>query len=199
MRQRRATIGRSTPCSTRARAMPRPRGFADALRADVVDRTARGDRGGQAPVAVQGRHRRRSRPGDAGPCVRARRSVVRVRPHRRRRSSADRPTTSAAVRAAVAAPVLRKDFTVVGARRVRCAADGCRRGAADRRRARRPRAGATSTRSRASCGLDALVEVHDEARARTGRRGRRDADRCQPARPRDVRGRHGSRGPCSRR
>ena len=65
--------------------------------------------------------------------------------------------------AAAPLPVLRKDFTVRRARRLRRPAHGGRRRAADRRRARRRRTAPASRRWRLTLGLDVLVETHDEA------------------------------------
>ena len=99
-----------------------------------------------------------------------------------------------AARAAVPLPVLRKDFTVT-------AADVCDArimgadcvlliaAALDDRELTDFHALAREL------GLDALVEIHDEAELGAGDGGRRRPRRGQPAGPRDVRGRHGAGRP----
>ena len=83
--------------------------------------------------------------------------------------------TCAAVRAAVALPLLRKDFIVDSVPGLEARAVGADAvllivAALDARRARRP-----ARPRRAALGLDALVEVHDRGRARARARRRRDA------------------------
>ena len=71
-------------------------------------------------------------------------------------------------------------------RRLRRPAHGGRRRAAHRGRAVRRPSSPSCPAWRASSTLDALVEVHDEARARAGPRRRGRARRGEPARPGDL-------------
>ena len=167
--------------------MPPTRGFARALDGD---RRAGGDRRDQAPVAVEGRRSNVDLdPADVAARVRGRRGGVPVGAHRRGvlRRLGRRPRASPATSAAL--PVLRKDFTVVAARRRRRPADGRRLRAADRRRARPRSSWSSSTSWPTDARPRRARRGPRRARARGRPRVRGDARRRQPARPRHVRGR----------
>ena len=104
----------------------------------------------------------------------------------------------AARRAAPAAlPVLRKDFIVDGYQLVEALANGRGRDPADRRRARRRDARRSCSRPPASCGLDVLVEAHDEDEvARAVAVGARDHRHQQP-RPAHLHRRSRAGGPAA--
>ena len=86
-------------------------------------------------------------------------------------------------RGASTLPVLRKDFTVSSADVCDARLDGRRRRPADRGRPRRRRAAPASARLAGELGLDALVEVHDEAELDRALAAGRRPGRRQPARP----------------
>ncbi len=100
------------PLVAEALARPPARGFAAAL-AGGRGHGDRGHRRGQAAVAVEGRPRRRARPGGPGRPTTSAGGATCLSVLTDASSSAARRTTCGAAREATGLPVLRKDFTVV--------------------------------------------------------------------------------------
>ena len=113
-------------------------------------------------------------------------------------SSAGRPATWRRRARRGADPGAAQGLHRVEPRRARRPPHGGRRRAADRRGARAPTSCTDFLALAVELGLDALVEVHDEAELARALAVGADADRGEPARPGHLRGRHRPGGAAGR-